>query len=156
VRHQLVASIRPVASLSGAQQGARPANLRLQFQISDHARDSNFYGMVAAEFDTADLAAGAAEAVVWEDARCHSERGLPKITLVAVEGTISEGGKVVPFAAIIRQRGLRLPLDEIIARKDLSDTSSAALAIQGETTRSRLRVGAKLLVRACLLDKDVP
>jgi hypothetical protein len=151
VRHQLVASLRPMRDEPGVVSSQRSAKLTLHFLVSDHALESRFYGIASAGFDTDDLAAGSAEKVVWEDGRCHSERGLPKITLVRVDGTVTQDGRDDLVFALLRHRGLRLPGDEVTERKDLGDVSGARLAIEAMTTASRLRMSIKVLARPCLI-----
>lgn len=150
VRHQINASIR-TAGHSPHAHGHVMA-IRLHVQVSDHAPDLSFYGIVKAEFTDFNPLKGSPEKTVWEDSRCHRERGLPKLTPVAVDGEIETATGRRIITARIRRRGLRMPSDEIIIRKDLRvEDSHTAMAIRSETSASGLLIGLRLLQYRCLL-----
>jgi hypothetical protein len=156
IRHRVTAKLLPFSNPVGvsrsAQASSSHADLRIFVQISDHAIDSRFYGTAEARFADVDPSIGADEAVVWEDARCHRERGIPKISLVRIDGAIRNGDKTTPLTAVGRQIGLRVPADEIIERKGAADDNAQTLMIIDATTKaSGIAVRIRLTGEPCAL-----
>ncbi|EJW11552.1 hypothetical protein A33M_3030 [Rhodovulum sp. PH10] len=89
---------------------------------------------------------------MWEDARCHRERGLPKIGLVRLEGTATVGNQTRPVFAAARMPGRRLPADEIVQRKNLGPSlPPTVMTIDAETISTGYAVRIRLQARACRL-----
>lgn len=152
VRHQIIAWVQAARDSPYANATAPTASLRLRVQVSDHAPDFSFYGVIAAELTEFAPSAGSAEKIIWENARCHRERGYPKLSLIGVEGEIATAGGATLIAAYPRQRGLRMPKDEITVQKDIAaERPPVILAIRAETKTSKLRVNLRLLRFWCML-----
>jgi len=152
IRHQVTVALQPFASSLGGRTEATASrvDLRIFVQISDHAADSRFYGTAETLFTDVDPSTGAGEAVVWEDVRCHRERGVPKITLVRIEGAVRAGDRSYPLTALARQIGLRVPADEIIERKGFTDDHGRTLMIIDAVTKaSGVAVRIRLNGEAC-------
>lgn len=147
VRHQVTVLVLPMAGTP-----ARRADLRVVVRISDHAADARFYGSVEAAFAELDPRAGAAERVVWEDAGCHRERGLPKINVLKLAGTIATEQGPAPFEAVVRRLGKHVPADELVERKHLGAAAPpVVMAIDAAARASGFAVRVSLLARACAL-----
>ena len=154
VRHRVTVTLLPIANPVGASRLAQAspprADLRIFVQISDHAIDSRFYGTAEARFSDVDTSTGGGETLVWEDARCHRERGIPKISLVRIEGAIRDGDKATPLTAVGRQVGLRVPPDEIVERKGLADDDGLTLTVIDAITKmSGIAVRVRLQGERC-------
>jgi hypothetical protein len=148
VRHWITASVLP---LQPSPSGSRRASLRLRIRVSDHAIDQRFYGVVAAEWRELDLAVGSPDRVVWEDTRCHRERGTPKMSILALDGEDDSRS----ITAMVRQRGLRLPSDEIVERKVLEPLPwPGVLAVEATTKMSGVRVRVTLHAQPCRIDES--
>jgi hypothetical protein len=156
IRHSVVATLLSFSDTIGARSSVEEppprADLRVFVSISDHAIESRFYGTVQAQFLDVDPSAGAGEVLLWEDARCHRERGIPKISVVRIEGAIRRGERSIPLTALGRQLGRRVPLDEIIERKGPSDDDGRTLATIDATTKaSGIAVRIRLKGEPCVL-----
>jgi hypothetical protein len=120
VRHSLVASIEPDRdSVSTGQEGqANKATADVSVRVLDYAHDYRFYGVVHGKFSDFNPHVGAAAQEIWADPACHQNRGLPTITVLAIDGQITQDGKSSEFAARPRYIGGRLPVDEIVLKRD--------------------------------------
>lgn len=128
------------------------ATLTIKTRISAHSRETKFYGDVTATASDFDPFAGSREQEVWQDAKCHHERGFPKISVINVDGTVTNGKKKLPIAARFRWLGLPLPGDEVMAGKRLyTDTDAVGpfVATRTETKQSRFFVDLKLYILPC-------
>ncbi len=95
------------------------ATLTVKIRISDHSQETNFYGDVPATVSDFDPIKGSREQEVWQHTECHHERGFPKITVISVDGQITNGQQKLTTAARYRRFGLLLPRDEVMAAKRL-------------------------------------
>jgi hypothetical protein len=128
------------------------ATLAVLIRISAHSQETNFYGNVRAAVSDFDPIKGSHEREVWKDAKCHHERGFPKITVLDVDGSITTGKKKRLIYARYRQIGLLLPKDEVMPSKRLSggiDNIGPFIATRTETKLSRLFVDLKLHILPC-------
>jgi len=155
VRHILYLTIKPDPSSRFIQQRSDEplaATLAVKTRISSHSQQTNFYGDVAATVSDFDPFTGSREQEVWRDARCHHERGLPKISVINVDGSITNGQEKHPIAARFRWLGRLLPGDEVMPGKRLSTDTDAVgpfIATRTETRQSRLLVDMKLYILPC-------
>jgi hypothetical protein len=150
VKHVLTASI--IAAPGHARSKDSKATLRVVVRISDHALDSRFYGDVAAFFSDLPLIGPASEQKVWEDKVCHQQRGLPKVAVVAINGSLRGSDKDISISARIRQIGKLVPDDEISAGVPLpggTDQIGQFRVIHSETKQSRVAVRLKLYALGC-------
>jgi hypothetical protein len=128
------------------------ATLTVNTRISAHSQETNFYGEVAAMASNFDPFIGSREQEVWKDAKCHHERGIPKISVINVDGSITNGQTKLPIAARFRWIGRLLPGDEVMAGKRLSNGTDAVgpfIATRTQTRQSRLFVDLKLYILPC-------
>jgi hypothetical protein len=137
VRHELTASVAAGSPASGAGE---PAGVTVTVRIVDIAPDSRFAALVSTDF------AAPGPRVIWADAKCHRDRGWPRVWLLAVDGPA--------ISARPRHIGQRIPDDEIIVQKQLDGPGEpvTTLAMAARTTRSRLGVRLTLTLRPCRLD----
>lgn len=160
VRHELRASVSAESRApdTGGHDGDEKADLTISVRIIDIAPDSRFVSVVSTSFSALGRRESGRESgterIVWADSKCHVDRGLPKITLLAVEGTRGEGQAVVPISATPRHIGQFIPADEIIVQKQMPDQafnglSGARLAMVALTQSSRLRIALSLNVQSC-------
>jgi hypothetical protein len=155
IRHVLDLTIKPDPAspyLRHDPDGPRIARLGITMLISAHSQETNFFGKVRAAVSNFDLTKGSREREVWEDAKCHHERGFPKITVQYVDGLITTGQKNHIISARYRQIGLLLPSDEVMPSKRLAggiDNVGSFIATRTETKKSRLFVDLKLYILQC-------
>jgi hypothetical protein len=120
VRHSLVASVvsdRDNAS-AGEDAEAAKATVDISVRVLDYAHDYRFYGVVHGKFSDFNPRMGAAAQEIWADPVCHQNRGLPTMTVLAIDGRITQNGKSSEFTARPRHIGARLPVDEIVLKRD--------------------------------------
>lgn len=158
VRHQLRASLSldPASPFAKAEKAEFRAELRAVFRISDHAPDADFFGAMVADFLLTHPDRPADEQVVWQDSKCHRDRGLPKISLIEIQGTISVNGTDHPVSAALRRIGKRLGADEITIQKlvpTILRGEMAGLASRATTRGSGLVIDADLSSLRCSLDQ---
>ena len=130
------------------------ATLTVKTRISAHSQETNFYGDVPATVSDFDPIKGSREQEVWKDAQCHHERGFPKLSVINVDGSITNAQKSLPIAARFRWLGRLLPGDEVMAGKRLdsgSDGVGPFIATRTETKKSRLFVDLKLYILPCTI-----
>ena len=128
------------------------ATLTLKTRISDHSRESSFYGEVPTTISNFDPIKGSRVQIVWLDLKCHHERGTPKVTLVSVEGSAVSGQKKTPITARYRLIGKLLPGDEVLASRPINrgiDKAGPFIETRTETKESRLFVDMKLYILPC-------
>src|SRR5262249_27578646 len=142
IRHVLKASLSvdPSSPYAKPQHGPMQADLHATIQISDHAPGLNFFGLAIALFAYRDPGAPQAEQTVWEARRCHRDRGLPKISVLRIDGIVADGDVKTTIAAAARHIGKLMPADEITVSKPLFRAPGSPpgdIAIQARTKISR-------------------
>lgn len=128
------------------------ATLSVVIRISDHALDSHFYGGVIATFSDVSLTDSAPEKRVWEDRTCHQYRGVPKVAVVGVDGSLTDAGKTILISARPRHIGKRVPADEVSAGVPLPggvDESGPFRLIRSETKQTRIALTLRLYSLGC-------
>jgi hypothetical protein len=128
------------------------ATLTVKIRITDHSQETKFFGDVPATVSDFDPIKGSREQEVWKDAKCHHERGLPKLTVISVEGQVTNGQQKLTIAARRRALGFLLPKDEVMAAKRVTsgtDDRGSFIATRTETKQSRLSVDLKLYLLPC-------
>lgn len=155
IRHILYLAIKsdPNSDILQQRSGeSQTATLTVKVRISAHSQETNFYGDVPARVSDFDPIKGSSAHEVWKDARCHHERGFPKITVINVDGSITSGQNKLPVSARYRWLGLLLPRDEVMASKRLAkgtDDIGQFIATRTETKLSRLFMDLKLYILPC-------
>jgi hypothetical protein len=127
-------------------------DLTLVIRISDHARESQFYGDVPLFLDRVSITKGSSSMKIWQDARCHQKRGRPKVTVVRIDGRPTSGASERNRSARPRRIGLRVPPDEIMQEQALpggKDQGGQFLLFRTRTQRSYLIVDIKLYIQEC-------
>jgi len=157
IRHILYVTIKSDPNSRVLQRNSDEpitATLTVKTRISAHSQETNFYGDVPATVSDFDPIKGSREQEVWKDAQCHHERGFPKLSVINVDGSITNAQKSLPIAARFRWLGRLLPGDEVMAGKRLasgSDDVGPFIATRTETKQSRLFVDLKLYILPCSL-----
>jgi hypothetical protein len=156
IRHLLYLTIKSddpdlhfVRQSSGEKHAA---TLTVKIRISDHSQETNFNGDVSATAFDFDPISGSREQEVWKDAECHHERGFPKMTVIGVDGQITNRQQKLIIAASYRRLGLLLPRDEVMAAKRLAagtDDLGSFVATRTETKQSHLLVDLRLYLLPC-------
>jgi hypothetical protein len=154
VRHSLVAAIEPDRdSVSASQDGdAKKVAVDVSVRVLDYAHDYRFYGVVHGKFTGFDPRLGATAQEIWADPACHQNRGLPTITVLAIDGKITQGEKSSEFAARPRVIGGRLPVDEIVLKRDsmaVPSNPNQSLVTLASTSQSHVTVKLILKTANC-------
>jgi hypothetical protein len=155
IKHALFLTIKSDSNSPLLQQSAgesQTAALTVKIRISAHSQETNFYGDLPATVSDFDPIKGSSERKVWEDAKCHHARGIPKITVINVDGSIANKQKTLSIAARYRWLGLLLPGDEIMPGKRVAigtDDIGPFFTMRTETKKSRLFVDLKLYTLPC-------
>lgn len=159
VRHTIIAAVeanRDAASAKGDGE-ALNATVDILVRILNYAPDYRFYGVVDGKFSDFDPSKGTAAREIWADRKCHQNRGLPIIWVLAINGRVTRDDASVDIAARRRHIGEWLPSDEIVMQKPrslrLSDPNQS-LAMLARTTQSRLSVRLTLNSTKCRLNED--
>jgi hypothetical protein len=161
IRFQIAASIKADRTQAQANQnddGSR-ASLAVKIRISSHATESQFFGEVTQAFSSFKLAEGSGDKVFWQDPRCHQRRGLPKTTVVGIDGSIETDNGQISVEARPRHLGMLLPRDEISAGRRLPggvDRNGRFIAYRSRTNSSHLSVNVKIYIADCNLAATTP
>lgn len=156
VAHQLYATVsadRASAGQGNADPQAR-ATLTALIRVSDHARESNFFGPVLASFVDIPLGDQTPEQKIWEDKVCHQDRGLPRLVFIGLNGVVRDGERELAISAQPRRIGKLLPPDEIVMTQSLTagrDQRGAFVMEEGATQQSRISIRLKLYTTPCEL-----
>jgi hypothetical protein len=155
IRFRLAASVKADPEYAAQSYDRANATLATKVRISAHAIQSQFFGNVTAMMSDFSLVSGSPEQVIWQEARCHQRRGLPKETVVAIDGAIATEQQTMAVHARARQLGLMLPADEItqgIRLPEDSDRDGAMIAYRSQTKLSHLFVDVKMYGFDCKLN----
>jgi hypothetical protein len=128
------------------------ATLRVVVRLSDHSQETNFFGDVPVSIANFDLAKGSPEQQVWQDDRCHHERGFPRTLLMAVDGVIAQGSDKQAVEARPRHIGEPIPWDEIMMASSLrfsADDRGPFIETLTKTKQSHLSVALKMYMLPC-------
>jgi hypothetical protein len=128
------------------------ATLRVVVRVSDHSQETSFFGDVPASVANFDLAKGSPEQQIWQDERCHHERGFPRMPVMTVDGLIAHGSEKQLVEARPRHIGLRIPWDEILMGSALqfsADDRGQFIETRTQTKESRLSVILKMYMLPC-------
>jgi hypothetical protein len=137
-----------------ASRDDRMASLYVKLRISSHATGSNYFGEITKFVPNVRLTKGSSEILFWQDGHCHQRRGLPKITVTAVDGFINSENGRIDVKARPRYLGKLLPADEISAGGRLPDGKDADgkyIAFRSRTKTSHLAVDVKVTITDCNL-----
>lgn len=154
IRHALTAALVSLPKSDGAEWENLALKLWLKVRVSDHSQEADFFGIVAAEFSAADHATPAVEKPVWQAARCHQDRGFPRIKVMGIEGFLLRGAAREDIAALPRRIGKVVPSDEIMVVKRPSQRSGGQpgdIVFQAQTQRSLLVFELRLRSTRCEL-----
>jgi hypothetical protein len=152
-----VASAQPsgqIGAQTGRQAEQRITGLRVTVRISDHAQETQFFGEVPVSLPDFAVSEGAPDRKVWEDAKCHQRRGLPKASVAAIEGTLEGGQSPLAISARPRHIGMRVPADEVRQALPLPegrDELGRFFAFRTETMQSHVAVVLKIHMADCTL-----
>lgn len=153
IRHVITGSIKADPGYAGKTYEAKDrATLIAMVRISDHARESQFYGDVPATLSDFPIATGSPEQEIWADSTCHQRRGVPKFAVVAIDGFIAAGQGRISVSARPRHIGLHVPPDEISAGRRLVDgvdATGAFTILRAETSQSHVAVDLTLRTLNC-------
>jgi hypothetical protein len=154
---QVKAAIKPVPKVEGegGDKSEPRGSLSVQLRISAHAVGSNYYGHPTQNFDFK-LSEGSAEKIYWQDTACHIRRGLPKVSVVAVDGTLERGGKTIDVKARPRHIGLKLPDDELSSGSRLRrglEEGRQFFSFQAGTKTSKLGIVVRIYTVDCTIDQ---
>jgi hypothetical protein len=161
IRFQIKASIKavPGAPYLKREDDRTRASLDLKLRISAHAMGSNYFGVNSETFSDFRLAEGSEEKLFWQDDRCHQRRGLPKLTVTAIDGSIQAENGRIDVVARPRLLGKKLPADEISAGMPLPsgvNKNGQFIAFSAKTSASYLVVNVKVYTFDCLLGTTRP
>lgn len=112
VRHEVSLSLSAMAAKADAAEDDLLSVTLLLF-ISSHSIESNFANLVRVPFDHIKWPSKTEEKQIWHEDVCHQRRGYPKITALAVRGTIIKERGDFPIDAQPRLLGKLLPKDEL-------------------------------------------
>lgn len=154
-RFEVRASVGADRSSSYATQvyADAKASLNVNFRISAHAQQEQYFGTVTGKFTDIDLSARQAKKLIWREARCHQRRGLPKITVTSIDGSIALNDRQIEVHAKERRLGMLLPPDEITPGIRLKRMDSS-LAYESRTSLSHLFVDVEIDAFDCTLAAD--
>ena len=130
----------------------RKATLRIVVRVSDHSQETSFFGDVPIRIADFDLTKGSSEQPIWQDERCHHERGFPRILVMTVDGESGHGSDKRVIEARRRHIGLPIPQDEILAASALqfsADDRGRFIETRTPTKESRLVVDLKMYMLPC-------
>ena len=161
IRFQIKGSIKaaPTSPYLKRDDDRSRASLDVKLRISSHAVESNYFGVNTESFSDFQMAKGSEESLFWQDDRCHQRRGLPKLTVTAIDGSIEAEGGRIDVAARPRQLGRHLPADEISAGTPLPsgvNKTGRFIAFNAQTTKSHLVVNVKVYTIDCPLRAVAP
>jgi hypothetical protein len=128
------------------------ATLRVVVRLSDHSQETSFFGDVPASIANFDLAKGSPEQQIWQDERCHHERGFPRMLVMTVDGLIAHGSEKQAVEARRRHIGLPMPWDEILMASALqfsTDDRCRFIETGTQTKESHLVVDLKMYMLPC-------
>jgi hypothetical protein len=156
IRFQIKASIKASPGSPHVKNGDDKirATLDVKLRISAHATGSQFFGVNAESFTDFRLTEGSEEKVFLKETSCHQRRGLPKVTVTAINGVIQTDNGRVDITALPRQLGRLLPRDEISAgarQPGGADKDGRFIAYTSHTNTSRLAVNVKIYIIDCPL-----
>ena len=152
VKHRIYVSARFEPASPQRRDDQAHATLTAMLQISDHARDANFFGTVLATFVDFAVSEEAPARLVWQDAQCHQERGAPKIIITALNGLVTGEAGETRISARPRHIGLQLPADELIPGQAVTfgrDQIGWFFAGHALTRQSRIQVDARVYTDEC-------
>lgn len=137
-------------------RGPPRADLKMRVRISDHAIDSDYFGVVNYDFASSDPAGDTRVKTIWEDPACHIDRGLPKFSIVDIRGSLAGPDRKFDVAAVPRHVGKHVPDDEIVGQR-VADGSQRprgldeqlGISLRAQTRRSGLRVSLDLIATRC-------
>jgi hypothetical protein len=154
IRHAIIASIELAQRNATAKRDAEPQNasINIKIRVMSFASDYGFFGVVDGKFSDFDPDSGAEAREIWAEDKCHQDRGLPKIWVLAITGKITRDGQTLDITARPRQVGVSVPQDEIVTQKDrnveLNDPNQNLVTV-ARTTGSGLSVRLDLKSAKC-------
>ncbi len=152
VKHAVEVSIGADPKI--APQDMPHGSLKLVIWISAHSRQADFAGEIPVEFENIDLNKGAPFRPVWTQDHCHERRGLPRIWIEHLSGSIGSGETETTVAAEPRRIGLALPKDELQTAQQVETAYGAGQSeriLRARSMTSHLLIEIKLINTSCPL-----
>jgi hypothetical protein len=152
VRNFITATLSLAAAPGDRDTDRRISDLVVVVRISNHARETQYFGDVPVGAPRLDSGEEASEQKIWEDERCHQRRGLPKASVISVTGAYERGQS--RLEASLRHIGLKLPADEIVPGQSLiagRDGAGRFFAAETRTSRSHVTIRLKIYLTDCTL-----
>jgi hypothetical protein len=132
------------------------ATLRIVVRVSDHSLETSFFGDVPISIANFDLDKGSPEQLIWQDERCHHERGFPRTLVMTVDGLIAHGFGKQSDNQLVEARprhiGRPIPWDEILMASGLqfgTDDRGRFIETHTQTKESYLSVDLKMYMLPC-------
>ncbi len=156
VRHEVRASLSVDKDAAGVKSAGTPvaAEVRVTFQISDHAPDADFFGVEVGDFQLTQASLSAPQQLIWADRSCHHDRGFPKVSIPKIEGSLTIDGSRTTVAAAPRKIGKHLEADEITVRRLFAYVRQGAtnvFAMRATTKGTHLMVDFEIVTAPCAL-----
>jgi hypothetical protein len=154
IRFRLVASIKADPKYAKQNYDGAIGSLAAMVRISAHATESQFFGVAFDKASDFSVVNGSAEQMIWEETKCHQRRGLPKETVMSMDGSIATDKAKTNIHARVRHIGLPLPSDEITQGRRLPagvDNTGPFIAYRSQTVMSHLFVDVKIYTFNCEL-----
>lgn len=159
VRHRIDAmvSIEPGSSLIRPLRELK-GTLTFFLRLSANSRESRFFGVLSPTFSdivVSDKISGLVpQTKVWEEDICHQRRGLPKVTVIQIQGSFGAEQEKMDVMSAVRRIGLHVPPDELtpgIKLPDGRDDVGLYYALRAHTRDSRINVDLKIYAFDCHL-----
>ncbi len=152
IMHQVYVSIAFKSALESASQGLTRGSLTALIRISDHARESRFFGTVTANFRDIEMRGELPAQKVWEDQVCHQDRGLPKISVMAVNARAENQRGDSTVSSERRRVGRTIPQDELVTGQAWiagSNQLGNFMLLRTTTRQSHIQVNVRLYTTQC-------
>jgi hypothetical protein len=149
IKHVVMAKIAP------ATVEAQISDLSIAIEISDHARETHFFGRIPVRWRDFATTTGGDEQIVWADKQCHQRRGLPSAKVLTITGYQVTLQSRSVIAAVPRHTGRLVPSDEVVHSQALQggqDEVGQYFLVSVQTTASHLVVLLKIYALDCSLD----
>lgn len=159
VRHVIIATVEAGRDTAAPKQDAekRSATVDVMVRVLSYASDYRFYGVVDGKFSDFDPDSGAKAQEIWAEGKCHQDRGLPRLWVLAINGKITRGDRTFDIAARPRHVGELVPKDEVVTQRDRNvevNDPNQNLVTLARTTESRINITLNLKSAKCRLNNN--
>jgi hypothetical protein len=152
IKHSIEVSIISDPKLIIGAGAPFRATLTLLIRVSAHSKMADFSGEIPVSFESFSPNDGVPFRNIWSQDNCHERRGLPKIWIEHLSGSVMQGETKTIVDAVPRHIGAVLPDDELKTQQQVeiaNEITQSVRVLEARSLKSHFLIQLRLISIAC-------